>query len=194
MSFWDEWFKRFGRRSSIFDIDRMMEEMEKEIAEAFKEMQDTIPRDAYREIRGQDGSVRREYGPFVYGYSVKIGPDGRPVIREFGNMKPGLVGESGGPLNLQEKREPLVDIIEDDGCYKVLAELPGVEKEDIKLYATIDGLTISVDKPERKYYKELEFPGEVEQNTAKSTYKNGILEIVFKKKRRDERGAQLKIE
>jgi len=196
LSFWDEWFKRFGRRSSIFgDIERMMEEMEKEMADAFKDMEDTMPSDSYREVRQPDGSIRREYGPFVYGYSVKIGPDGKPVIREFGNMKPGLVGEGESPLSLQDRREPLVDVIEDSESVKILAELPGVDKQDIKLTATPKGLTISVDNPLRKYYKELEFPAEVDESTAKSSYKNGVLEAVFgKKKRRETRGTQLKIE
>jgi len=194
MSFWDEWFKRFGRRSSIFgDIDRMIEEMEKEMAEAFKGMENKMPEDMYRERRLPDGSVRREYGPFVYGYSVKIGPDGKPTIREFGNMKPGLTGAGGAPLNLTERREPLVDVIEDGETVKVLAELPGVEKRDIRLKATDHSLTINVDNPTRKYYKELEFPEEVDEKTAKSTYTNGVLEIVFKKKRRDDAGTEIRI-
>jgi HSP20 family protein len=195
MSFWDEWFKRFGRRSSIFgDIDRLIEEMEKEMAEAFKEMENTMPEDMYRERRLPDGSVRREYGPFVYGYSVKIGPDGKPVIREFGNMKPGLTGEGGAPLNLTDRREPLVDLIEDDDTVKVLAELPGVEKNEIRLKATDHGLTISVDNPTRKYYKELEFPVEVNERSAKSTYVNGVLEIVFRKRQMDDSGTEIRIE
>jgi len=195
MSFWDEWFKRFGRRSSIFgDIDRMIEEMEKEMTEAFKQMENTMPEDMYRERRLPDGSVRREYGPFVYGYSVKIGPDGKPTIREFGNMKPGLMGEGGAPLNLTERMEPLVDVIEDGDTIKVLAELPGVEKRDIRLKATDHSLTINVDNPTRKYYKELEFPDEVDEKTVKSTYTNGVLEIVFRKKRRDDAGTEIRIE
>jgi HSP20 family protein len=195
MSFWDEWFKRFGRRSSIFgDIDRLIEEMEKEMAEAFKEMENTVPEDMYRERRLPDGSVRREYGPFVYGYSVKIGPDGKPIIREFGNMKPGLTGEGGAPLNLTEQREPLVDVIEDGDAVKVLAELPGVEKRDIRLKATDHSLTINVDNPTRKYYKELEFPVEVDEKSARSTYTNGVLEIVFRKRHRDDEGTEIRIE
>jgi HSP20 family protein len=195
MSFWDDWFKRFGRRSSIFgDIDRMIEEMEKEMAEAFKDMENAMPEDMYRERRLPDGSVSREYGPFVYGYSVKIGPDGKPVIREFGNMKPGLTGEGGPPLNLTERREPLVDVIEDGDTVKVLAELPGVEKRDIRLKATDQSLTINVDNPTRKYYKELEFPVEVDEKSAKSTYTNGVLEIVFRKRQRDDAGTEIRIE
>jgi len=195
MSFWDEWFKRFGRRSSIFgDIDRMIEEMEKEMAEAFKDMENAVPEDMYRERRLPDGSVSREYGPFVYGYSVKIGPDGKPTIREFGNMKPGLTGEGGAPLNLTERMEPLVDVIEDGETLKVVAELPGVEKMDIRLEATDHSLTINVDNPTRKYYKELEFPEEVDEKSAKSNYTNGVLEIVFRKKRRDDAGTEISIE
>jgi hypothetical protein len=26
-------------------------------------------------------------GPFVYGYSMTIGPDGKPRVREFGNVR-----------------------------------------------------------------------------------------------------------
>lgn len=195
MSFWDEWFKRFGRRSNIFgDIDRFIEEMEKEMADAFKQIEDDMPKDMFKERRLPDGSIRREYGPFVYGYSVKIGPNGKPIIREFGNMKPGSGGKERSKFNLQGRREPLVDIIDEDENIKVLAELPGVEKKDIKLYATSNKMTINVDKPHRKYYKELEFPVKVEENSAHSIFKNGILETTFLKRKTKEKGTSLKIE
>jgi HSP20 family protein len=196
LDFWDEWFKRFGRRSPFFgDVDRMIKEMEREMAEIFKKMEKNMPRDMSKETRLPDGSVRRVYGPFVYGYSVKIGPDGKPVVREFGNMKPGLAREGSPKISLSDRREPLVDIIDDGESVKVLAELPGVEKKDIKLIATSDKLTINVDNPDRKYYKEIKFPTEIEASSAKSRYNNGILEISIKKKIiEDEKGTQLRIE
>jgi HSP20 family protein len=49
----------------------------------------------------------------VYGYSVKIGPDGKPVIREFGNMRPNIGRRRKAPFNLQDHRDPLVDIVEE---------------------------------------------------------------------------------
>ena len=193
MSFWDEWFKRFGKRNSFFgEFDRMMREMEKEMADIIREMEDNVPEEMTREIRKPDGSIRREYGPFVYGYSVKIGPDGKPIIREFGNMKPGL-DEDETPMSLQDRREPLVDVIDDDDSVKVLAELPGVEKDDIKLFATPRGLTITVDNIDRRYYKELSFDSEIDRSTAKSSYRNGVLEISLKKKKPD-KGTQISIE
>ena len=93
-----------------------------------KEMEEEIPDDLSRERILPDGSIKKEYGPFVYGYSVKIGKDGKPIIREFGNMKQNLDDESKKPVYLQEAREPLIDIIEETDQVKIIAELPGVEK------------------------------------------------------------------
>jgi HSP20 family protein len=194
-SSWDDWFEKFlGRRRSFFfpDIERMIKEMEREMAEAFKEMESQVPREMVRERRLPDGSLRREYGPFVYGYSVKISPDGRPVIREFGNIKPGL-GEGRIPLNLQDQREPLVDVIQDEETVKVVAELPGVEKKDIRLFATERTLTISVETPETKYHKRLELPVEVDETSARSTYRNGVLETVLKKRKPKGEGSPIEI-
>lgn len=195
-SFWDDWFKRFRERRGFFfpEIDRMIEEMEKEMAEAFRDMENIVPRDMVRVRRLPDGSVRREYGPFVYGYSVKIGPDGKPIIREFGNLKPGIGGEGQPPLNLQDRREPLVDLIEEDEKIKVLAELPGVDKNDIKLYVTEKILTIDVDTPEKRYHKELELPVLIDESSARSTYKNGILETILNKRTSKGGGTQVRIE
>lgn len=174
------------------DLDRLIREMEKEMAKTIRQMEGQMPEEMLRETRLSDGSVKREYGPFVYGYSVKIGPNGKPVIREFGNMKPGI-GEEEQPLSLHDRREPLVDVMEDDESIKVIAELPGVEKSDIKLHATLRGMTINVDNAERKYFKELEFPVEIDRSTAKSSYRNGILEIKFQKKQ-DDMGTPISIE
>ena len=184
-----------GRRGFFFsDIDKMIEDMDKEMAEAFKDMEDIMPKDMIREFREPNGSVRREYGPFVYGYSVKIGPDGKPIIREFGNMKPGISGEGKPHLDLQDQREPLVDIMEEEDRIKVLTELPGVEKDEIKLYATPKTLTISVDTPKKKYFKELELPSEVDEMSARSIYKNGVLETILNKKKQSRAGKQITIE
>lgn len=176
-----EWFKRRRRypffRSWFFeDIDRMFYEMEKAMEEEFKMFTSRIPRDYLRERKLPDGTTIREWGPFVYGYSVKIGPDGKPEIREFGNVKPSRFGP-----RIKEEREPLVDIIETDGEIRVVAELPGVEKNDIKLHGTENTLTISVDIPQRKYYKEITLPAKVNVKEAKTKYKNGVLEITLPK-------------
>ncbi len=193
MSYWDDWFRCFGRRGGIFgNLDRFIEDMEKELTDSIKMI--NVPDHLLIERKYPDGAIRTEYGPFVYGYNVRIGPDGKPVIREFGNMKPQFVDGKIGPINLQEKREPLVDIIEDDDCVRVIAELPGVKKEEVRLHATPQEMTISVDTAQKKFFKEVKFPSEVDENSAQSVYLNGVLETVFKKRKPKEKGTDLKIE
>jgi len=175
-----EWFKR--RRKPPYkdlffgDIDRMLREMEKMMEEEFKNFTEKVPKDYVKERKLPDGRTVKEWGPFVYGYSMKIGPDGKPEIREFGNIKKSLKGPK-----VKEEREPLVDIVETDGEIRVVAELPGVEKSDIKLHGTEDSLTISVNTPQSKYYKEVTLPTKVKVKEGKSSYKNGVLEVVFPK-------------
>jgi len=176
-----DWFKR-RRRYPFFrgwffeDIDKMFREMEKMMEEEFKTFTSRVPKDYVRERKLPNGRTVRELGPFVYGYSVKIGPDGKPEVREFGNVKPSRFG-----TRVKEEREPLVDIIETDGEVHIVAELPGVEKNDIKLHGTGDTLTISVDTPQRKYYKEVTLPAKVNAKEAKTEYKNGVLEVKLPK-------------
>jgi len=203
--YFPEWFRRRMRRSpfgSWFfgDIDEMIKDMEEMMEKEFKEIQTRVPKDLVRERKLPDGSTTREWGPFVYGYSMTIGPDGKPKIREFGNVKPSLKPEAFGlarpSLDVKEEREPLVDVISTNGEIKVVAELPGVEKEDIKLHGTEDTLTISVDTPKRRYFKEVEMPAKINPIEAKTQYKNGVLEVTIPKikEKKKPRGEPIKIE
>jgi len=197
---WSNWLSRRRRpffRSWFFeDIDRTFREIEEIMEREFRDLSKQAPRDLVRERVLPDGSRAQEFGPFVYGYSVTIGPDGKPQIREFGNIKPDERSAFGRPrINIREEREPLVDIISVDGEVKVIAELPGVEKEDIKLHGTEESLTITVDTPQRKYYKEVKLPARVDPKQAKSSYENGVLEITLQKEKKEKpKGEQIKIE
>ena len=195
----DEWWPRWlsRRRRPFFrgwffeDVDEVFREMEREFSELLKK----APRDYVRERVLPDGSKVEEWGPFVYGHSIKIGPDGKPEIREFGNIRPEAGPGIGKPrIDIKEEREPLVDVITTDGEVKVLAELPGVEKNDIKLHGTEETLTISVDMPQRKYYKEVELPAKVDPQRAKSSYKNGVLEVTLARREAKPKGEPIKVE
>ena len=175
-----DWFTKRRKRVShdpfFGDIDRMFHEMEKMMEEQFKSFTQKIPKDYVKERKLQDGSTVKEWGPFVYGYSMKIGPDGKPEVRQFGNIKKSLKGPE-----IKKEREPLVDVVETDGEVHVVVELPGVEKSDIKLHGTEDSITISVNTTRSKYYKEVQLQTKVKVKEAKSSYKNGVLEVVLPK-------------
>jgi len=126
----------------------------------------------------QSGSESGE--PYIYGFSARVGPDGKPHIQEFGNarrqrsLQPGQAVE---PLS----REPLTDIIDCGETIAVTVELPGVSKKDIDLHASSDTLSIHVDSEERKYFKDVDLPAEVDADSVKATFKNGILDITLAK-------------
>jgi len=114
--------------------------------------------------------------PFVFGFSMKVGPDGKPLIQRFGNAP---VDDGGSKMSAQ--LEPLVDIIEEPEEIIVVAELPGVDKDEIKVRIKGRTLTIEVDNPERPYHKSLELPSKVKKEDAKSAIRNGVLEVRLKK-------------
>ena len=153
------------------------------MAKKFKELSKRAPEDLQREQTLPDGTKVKSWGPFVHGYSVTVGPDGKPKVREFGNFK--AETQLGKPhMEVKEEREPLTDVIDADGEVRVIIELPGVEKKDIKLSGTDEKLTISVETPEHKYFKEVEMPAKVDVKKAKLAYKNGVLDIIVPKRKK----------
>jgi len=139
----------------------------------------------------------------VYGYSMTIGPDGKPKVREFGNVKSvgGWAGKTklgetaGAKQQITSEREPLVDVNTTDNEVKVVLEMPGVKKEDIKINAFDGSVEVIANNPQRKYLKTVELPQDADIETVKSTYNNGILEITFNKKENTKpKGKEIKIE
>ncbi len=127
--------------------------------------------DLYDEVKST-GNVS---GPFYYGCTMTVGPDGKPVVTECGNVNPGLLPTS-------DAREPLVDTIVDEKekVVKLVAEMPGVEKKDVKI--VVDGklVNIDVEHGEKKYHAKVPIKHKVDEDSVKASYKNGILEITFK--------------
>jgi HSP20 family protein len=109
----------------------------------------------------------------VYGVSVRVGAGGQPVVEHFGNMreKPGK-----GPV-VDEVREPIADLLDEDDHFLVVAEMPGMEESAVQWKIKDDILILSSKSEDRKYYKELLLPSHVDENKVSSSYKNGILEL-----------------
>jgi HSP20 family protein len=203
MSDWDEYpewpFSRRRRHAAFpFFPEKWFEQFDEMFERMFKDMTRDIPKEAWTERKLPNGGTVRQFGPYVYGYSMTVGPDGKPVVREFGNVKPshrrGMFGMPEAKLEPIEAREPLVDIVEEPENVRVVAELPGVEKKDIQMKCAEDVLTISVTTPSRKYHKEIELPATVDPESSKATYNNGVLEIVLRKTKPKPRGREIRIE
>jgi HSP20 family protein len=111
----------------------------------------------------------------VYGFSVKMA-GGKPLVEQFGNVK-----DDGNGAVVEETREPLVDIFDEGDHLLVLAELPGVEADDIRYEVEGDVLSLSAARGERKYQKEVVLPAPVLTKGATSSHRNGMFELTLLK-------------
>lgn len=185
-----DWFNRFfgnrtfGRRNSLFEgFDEMRREMEREFDENLRDIENKVPKDLIREYVTEDGAKVREIGPLVYGSTTTIGPNGKPIVREFGNVKPRM--RAGSTPNILSERQPLSEVSTTDKEVKITVELPGVSKEQIKIDAYDSQVEIKTEDPNRKYHEVIDLPAEVDIDNVKSTFVNGLLEITFNKKSKD---------
>ena len=178
------------------EFDEMRKEMSRTFSEQFKNIENIVPKDLIKEYNTPEGGKVREVGPIVYGYSMTIGPDGKPKIREFGNVKSPFAGRGiFEQPSLSAEREPLVDVSSTDKEVKIVAEMPGINKQNIRIDAYDNYVEIKSDDPNRKYHKTIEVPEDIDLESASSNYNNGILEITFKKKEQQKpKGRQINIE
>ena len=148
-------------------FDDEFDSLFKKMSSSFMNLDDVFER------ASESGDVQ-SYGPFYYGYTMTVGPDGKPVVKEYGNVKPGLLPTS-------ETREPFVDTLVDEKekTLKLVAEMPGVEKKDVKVIVNDKIVSIDAEHGEKKYHSKVPVPHKVDKDSAKASYKNGVLELEF---------------
>ena len=135
-----------------------------ELAESGQELSKT------GEIRGSGKELKG-----IYGFTVKVGlGDEGPSLEPFGNIRRDI---NSGRTEVQEVREPMVDVFEEDEYLLVLAELPGIGKEDVRVEVKDDVLTISAERGDKKYRKEVLLPRNISKEKMQVSCNNGVLEI-----------------
>ena len=156
--------KRKTMRDFLDVLDDYFEDLEREV-------QDMVKRSIDSTHLG---------GPFVSGFSFEIGPEGKPSIQVFGD----------NPMKHDGFRSPINEQVMDvDGeRLRVILEMPGVEKQDIKVDATEDAAVITAERGAKKYRAEIELKSSVRPDSGKAEYKNGILEISFSLKDKANKG------
>ncbi len=172
-------------RREIFGQDWFREPFE-DMIKRFEDFPEEEYKDLIREEKTPSGIVRR-YGPFVYGFSYTAEPGKEPTFREFGNIVPSRRG-----IEPSMGREPLVDIMDEKEKYKVFVELPGVDKENVKLDVAGDSVQIKTED-DKKYYKMIYFDSPVDPDSSKASYKNGVLTLELDKKEK-RKGKEVKVE
>jgi HSP20 family protein len=74
-----------------------------------------------------------------------------------------------------------LDIHETDEELRVVADIPGVEKENIELKCDGSTLTLDASGSDRRYSERIDLPAPVDEHSASATYNNGVLEVVFQR-------------
>lgn len=112
----------------------------------------------------------------VFGFSVNVGGlgDKGPKVEPFGNIRK---DERTGESVVQEVREPMVDLFEEADHLLIVAEMPGIGSDDVKIDVKGDLLTMAAEKGKKKYRKEVLLPESYPQDKMEMTCNNGMLEI-----------------
>ena len=158
-------------------LGRMFREIERELERTMPEMLKMME-ETTKEMQKNPGKQ-----PMYRGIHIVIGPGGPPRIGEFGKT-------AGGKEKIIKFREPLVDVFDRGDEVVITAELPGVEKENVKV--CVDGKTLEIlargDGP-FKYKKALALEEFVDIKGSRAVFNNGILEITVKKSKTPAEGS-----
>ena len=137
-----------------------------ELAETGREISKT------GEIRGP-GPGKEVKG--IYGFTVKVGLGGEGVkVEPFGNIRR---DEESGRSVVQEVREPAVDVFEESDHTLIVAEMPGIGAEDVRLDVNGDLLTMTAERGDKKYRKEILLPASFLREKMQVSCTNGVVEI-----------------
>lgn len=139
---------------------------------------------------------------------MKKYPVRRSIIEELFERPFSILKEFERTLSEMEESKvkiwsPHIDMVEYDDRYEVVVELPGVEKENIKVNIRDNLLIISGEKKEHyekkdnmnlhyqsisygKFQTEVSLPSDVEIEKISASYKNGVLKLTLPKSARVE--------
>lgn len=112
----------------------------------------------------------------TYGFRINVGGLDGPSFQSFGNLR-----TSTGKVECKDTWEPILDVFDEDDHILVVAELPGVEEDQLFLEITGECLELKASGV-RQYRKSVPLPYVVDEKNIISVFKNGIVEITLFKK------------
>jgi HSP20 family protein len=157
---------------------------------------------------GQGGSQqglarRRAYAPSLFSLSPRDLLTASPfeLIRRFSDEMDqafenfGLYGQgrTQGGTTQMAMWSPAIEVFQKEGNLVVRAELPGVNKDDVKIQLTDDGLVIQGERKEEheekregfyrsersygQFYRLIPLPDDINPDQVRAEFNNGVLEI-----------------
>ena len=148
------------------DIDKFFEEYNKDFERAFKQSFKNLS-------KGSEDSI-------TWGYKMYWDNSmDKPVVKYFGNFDP-----TTGKLLEEGWRIPPLERLYDDknNVWNVIVDLPGIKKENISISATNSYINLEATSKKRKYKHKVDFDQEIDPESVKAKFNNGILQITVNPK------------
>lgn len=153
---------RSTEAAEVFDIDGLLGELERVLTDVLK---------LAAEGSGQVEQTRE----YMIGDEVKVTSSLR-----IGFLDEMLTAQVPQP---RVEQEPMIDVIQTDEGLKVLVLLPGVEKEDIHIFARPSSLVFEIESRRRSYRRVIPCDIQPSNVTIKSMVQNNsVVEITFARK------------
>ena len=95
----------------------------------------------------------------------------------FGDIFDEIERMMGGGGNPQGEAEGHVDAFDEGDELRLVADLPGANKDEVSLQC--DGETLTIDAGD--YHERVRLPSRVDEHSASATFNNGVLEVTFEK-------------
>ena len=99
------------------------------------------------------------------------------IFNEIERMMNEMTGGDGAGF----ASETHVDVYDESEVVRLVADLPGVEKDAIDLKCDGEVLTISAASNRREYDERIRLPARVDEHSANASFRNGVLEVTLRK-------------
>ncbi len=165
------------RKEPFWNFDEYFNNLINEMNLRFEQMHRVFEKGLEEKTKGDPQVFSRSWG-----YSYQLGPDGVPRVQTWGDTPenfqlPRFMDPFGGRKALTSSTDPTVDIIEDEDEFRIIAEIPGIEKQNLDIEVTKSQVRITGSQEDRSYHKEVQIPGKINPKSTKVSLRNGILEL-----------------
>jgi len=102
------------------------------------------------------------------------------IFREIERLMDDVM--AGGTTTIDETgfgADAHVDVHETEDTVRVVADLPGVERDDLALRCDGEVLTLDVESDARHLQERITLPATVDEHSADASFNNGVLEVTF---------------
>jgi HSP20 family protein len=115
----------------------------------------------------------------VFGLHIRTGVSdsggSNVTVEPFGNVRE----QDTGDIVVEETREPVVDVYDEEEHVRIVAEMPGVGADDVTLDVTGDVCVLAAATERHRYRKDLLLPRPVASSPAHIHATNGIVDITL---------------